>query len=70
MNLFGAVEEKNRESARPLAARMRPAVLAEFAGQRHMLEEGKLLRRMLDAGRIGSMIFTARLGPGKPHWLN
>lgn len=65
MNLFGAVEQQNRESARPLAARMRPGVLSEFAGQQHILADGKLLRRMLDADRIGSMIFYGPPGTGK-----
>ena len=65
MNLFGAAEQQNRDSAKPLAARMRPVVLAEFAGQQHILADGKLLRRMLDADRIGSMIFYGPPGTGK-----
>jgi putative ATPase len=65
MNLFAASEQQNRENARPLAARMRPASLSEFSGQLHILGEGKLLRRMLDADRIGSMIFYGPPGTGK-----
>lgn len=65
MNLFAAAEQQNRESAKPLAARMRPAVLSEFCGQEHILGEGRLLRRMLDADRIGSMIFYGPPGTGK-----
>lgn len=65
MNLFAAAEQQNREGARPLAARMRPTQLSEFAGQKHILEDGKLLRRMLDADRIGSMIFYGPPGTGK-----
>ena len=65
MNLFGATEQQNRDSAKPLAARMRPAILSEFAGQHHILADGKLLRRMLDADRIGSMIFYGPPGTGK-----
>ncbi|APZ96953.1 replication-associated recombination protein A [Fuerstiella marisgermanici] len=65
MNLFAAEEEQNREQARPLAARMRPRTLDEFAGQQHILGEGKLLRRMLDADRIGSVIFYGPPGIGK-----
>jgi putative ATPase len=65
MNLFAASEQRNRDSARPLAARMRPAVLSEFAGQTHLLGEGKLLRRMLEADRIGSVIFYGPPGTGK-----
>lgn len=65
MNLFANTEENNRQQARPLAARMRPRILKEFAGQQHILEEGKLLRRMLDADRIGSVIFYGPPGTGK-----
>lgn len=65
MNLFAAEEANNREKSRPLAARMRPRTLNEFTGQRHILGDGKLLRRMLDADRIGSMIFYGPPGIGK-----
>ena len=65
MNLFAAAEQQNRDNARPLAARMRPTQLNEFAGQKHILEDGKLLRRMLDADRIGSMILYGPPGTGK-----
>lgn len=64
MNLFAATEQQNRESAKPLAANC-PAVLSEFCGQEHILGEGRLLRRMLDADRIGSMIFYGPPGTGK-----
>ena len=65
MNLFRDAEQQNRDNAKPLAARMRPTVLSEFAGQQHILSDGKLLRRMLDADRIGSMIFYGPPGTGK-----
>jgi len=65
MNLFAAAEQQNRDNARPLAARMRPVSLQEFCGQTHILGDGKLLRRMLDADRIGSMIFYGPPGTGK-----
>jgi len=65
MNLFAAEEESHREKARPLAARMRPRNLEEFVGQRHILGDGKLLKRMLDADRIGSVIFYGPPGIGK-----
>lgn len=65
MNLFGAAEQQNRDSAKPLASRMRPVELVEFAGQQHILADGKLLRRMLEADRIGSMIFYGPPGTGK-----
>lgn len=65
MNLFAEEEERNRQHARPLAARMRPRSLEEFIGQQHLLGEGKLLKRMLDADRIGSVIFYGPPGIGK-----
>src|SRR6185436_3890493 len=64
-DLFSAAEEQNRRDAMPLAARMRPASLAEFVGQQHFLGEGKLLWRMLRARRLGSVIFYGPPGTGK-----
>lgn len=65
MNLFARQEEENRRQAMPLAARMRPRTLEEFAGQQHFLGEGKLLRRMLLADRVGSVVFYGPPGTGK-----
>lgn len=44
---------------------MRPATLEEFVGQQHFLGEGKLLRRLLAADRLGSVIFYGPPGTGK-----
>ncbi|MBM4109039.1 MAG: replication-associated recombination protein A [Phycisphaerae bacterium] len=49
----------------PLAVRMRPRTLDQFAGQRHILGEGKLLRRMLKADAITSLILHGPPGTGK-----
>ena len=49
----------------PLAARMRPKTLAEIAGQQHILAEGKLLRRAIEADRFTSLIFYGPPGTGK-----
>ena len=49
----------------PLASRMRPGTLEEFAGQKHLLGEGKALRRLIDSDRISSMIFWGPPGVGK-----
>jgi putative ATPase len=65
MTLFEASEAANRRRAQPLAARMRPASLDEFYGQQHILGEGKLLRRLLAADRLGSVIFYGPPGTGK-----
>ena len=65
MGLFDRQEAKNLERALPLAARMRPRSIDEFAGQEHFLGPGKLLRRMLEADRISSAIFYGPPGTGK-----
>jgi putative ATPase len=65
MSLFEANEEAHRRGAQPLAARMRPVRLEEFVGQEHFLGEGKLLRRLLAADRLGSVIFYGPPGTGK-----
>jgi putative ATPase len=49
----------------PLAARMRPRVLDEYFGQQHILGEGKLLRRAVEADRFTSLIFYGPPGVGK-----
>ncbi|MCS7304241.1 MAG: AAA family ATPase [Thermoguttaceae bacterium] len=63
--LFDSAEQQNLSQAMPLAARMRPRTLDEFVGQRHFLGEGKLLRRLLKADRLGSVIFYGPPGTGK-----
>ena len=50
---------------RPLAARMRPRNLDEYAGQTHILAPGQLLRRAIEADRIQSLIFYGPPGTGK-----
>ena len=49
----------------PLAQRMRPATLDEYAGQEHILAPGKLLRRAIEADRISSIILFGPPGTGK-----
>ena len=53
------------QNSLPLAARLRPRSLSEFAGQRHLLGEGKVLRRIIESDNVGSMIFWGRPGVGK-----
>jgi putative ATPase len=65
MALFDQLEARQREAVRPLAARMRPRSLDEFVGQQHLLGPGRLLRRMLDADRISSVVFYGPPGAGK-----
>src|SRR2546421_281095 len=63
--LFEAVHEANRQQAQPLAARVRPRTLDEFVGQEHFLGPGKQLRRLLQADRLGSVLFYGPPGCGK-----
>ncbi|SRR6056297_415389 len=65
MSLFAQSEAENLRDAMPLAARMRPQRLAQLVGQQHILGAGKLLRRMIDAGRLGSIILFGPPGTGK-----
>src|SRR5438132_1352497 len=65
MDLFRDAHAKNLKKAQPLAARMRPRTLEEFVGQEHFLGAGKLLRRLLQADRLGSVIFYGPPGSGK-----
>ena len=53
------------DSSVPLAARMRPRSLDEYVGQKHILGEGKLLRRAVEADRFASLIFYGPPGVGK-----
>lgn len=65
MSLFEKAEAANFDAAKPLAARMRPRNLEEFVGQQHFLGQGKLLRQLVEADRLGSVIFYGPPGTGK-----
>ncbi len=65
IDLFHEIHDANLRKAQPLAARMRPRTLDEFVGQEHFLGEGKLLRRLLQADRLSSVIFYGPPGTGK-----
>ena len=49
----------------PLAERMRPRTLADYVGQKHLVGEGAILRKMIDAGHISSFILWGPPGVGK-----
>lgn len=59
------VPEADALTAMPLAARMRPETLEEVAGQKHLLADGKLLRRAIETDRFSSLIFYGPPGVGK-----
>lgn len=64
-DLWQSERDTKRQAAEPLASRMRPRSLDDFAGQRHFLGEGKLLRRMLEADQLTSVLFYGPPGTGK-----
>ena len=49
----------------PLADRIRPKKIEDVAGQRHLLEEGRVLRRIIDSGDVPNLIFYGPSGVGK-----
>src|SRR6266403_3264215 len=66
-NLFGNLPATPAvESSAPLAERMRPRSLAEFAGQEHLVGEGRILRRLLEgSANLPSLILWGAPGTGK-----
>ncbi|MCA9289233.1 MAG: AAA family ATPase, partial [Phycisphaerales bacterium] len=64
-DLWAPQREAAVDGVRPLAVRMRPRTLDEVAGQKHILGEGKLLRRMLLADVMTSIILHGPPGTGK-----
>ncbi len=64
-SLFEHGRQQNAMGIAPLAERMRPASFDEFVGQQHILGEGKVLRRSIDADRIPSILLWGPPGSGK-----
>ena len=60
-----AAEAAPADTAAPLAARLAPLELDEFAGQEHILGAGKLLRRAIEADSLQSAVFYGPSGAGK-----
>ena len=54
----------------PLAERMRPRTLDDYVGQKHLVGEGAVLRKMIDAGHIPSFILWGPPGVGKTTLAN
>ena len=63
--LYERIEQQRLSAQAPLAVRMRPTTLDDFVGQEHFMGPGKLLRRMLQADRLTSLIFFGPPGCGK-----
>ena len=70
MDLFGnenTIKDKFKEAGKfqPLAERMRPKTLDDFAGQKHLIGDGKPIRKMIENNNVFSMIFWGPPGVGK-----
>ena len=65
MDLFDYMREQKMEGESPLASRLRPTVLEEVVGQKHIIGEDKLLYRAIKADKLGSVIFYGPPGTGK-----
>lgn len=70
MDLFDYLQEADQKENAPLAYRMRPTTLSEFYGQEHILGEGKMLRRLIEADRVRSLILYGPPGTGKTSLAN
>src|SRR5215475_1336570 len=65
MDLFDLNSSSRAGAVQPLAERMRPQALNEFVGQEHLLDPGKLLRELTEAGELRSLILWGPPGSGK-----
>ena len=65
MDLFDHQRKAGTAAKAPLADRMRPRTLDEFAGQGHIVGPGRLLRRAIEADQLSSLIFYGPPGTGK-----
>lgn len=64
-DLWHDTRETRRKAVEPLPHRMRPRVIGDVRGQDHLLGEGKILRRLIDSGHVGSLILHGPPGTGK-----
>jgi putative ATPase len=69
-DIFALANQEENFNNAPLSARMRPQTLEEYVGQRHILGEGKLLTRAIEADRISSLILYGPPGVGKTTLAN
>lgn len=65
MDLFDYMRENTMAQEAPLASRLRPTVLDEVVGQKHIIGKDKLLYRAIQADKLGSLIFYGPPGTGK-----
>ena len=65
MDLFEYAQQNRLKEEAPLAYRIRPRTLEEFAGQKHILSPGSQLYRSIQADKLSSVIFYGPSGTGK-----
>ena len=70
MYLCNKQYERYYRMSSPLAERLRPQTLDDFVGQQHLVGKGSVLRKMIDSGRIPSIILWGPPGVGKTTLAN
>jgi putative ATPase len=70
MDMFERQFEEQKKQEAPLAVRMRPANLHDFVGQEHLIGEGRVLRKAIEASRIPSIVLWGPPGSGKTTLAN
>lgn len=65
MDLFSYMNEVVKEKEAPLASRMRPKKIEDIVGQEHILGEGRMLNRAIQADKLSSLILYGPPGTGK-----
>ena len=70
MDLFEHQRQRLTSQEAPLAARMRPRTLADFVGQEHLVGEGRVLRKSIEADQLSSVILWGPPGSGKTTLAN
>ncbi|MFC1928536.1 replication-associated recombination protein A [Chloroflexota bacterium] len=65
MDMFERRFENQKKQEAPLAVRMRPANFHDFVGQEHLVGEGRVLRKAIEAGRLPSIVLWGPPGSGK-----
>jgi putative ATPase len=65
MDMFDIIRKQNLADKKPLAERMKPQTLDQIIGQDHLVGEGKLLRRSIEADTVQSIILYGPAGVGK-----
>ncbi|MBN2238988.1 MAG: replication-associated recombination protein A [Dehalococcoidales bacterium] len=70
MDMFERHAEEQRGQQAPLATRMRPLTFNEYVGQTHIIGEGRVLRKAIEAGRIPSIVLWGPPGSGKTTLAN